>query len=130
MASHAQGVTVAQRVAEVLTEEEQHAWTPYDLSEAEPDLKKGPITSVWLKPAATGFIHEKLIRTPILQTQGLRTPISLPPPPPAPLPPYAQNAIAPSRLISEVAKNYTEEQKYDGVDSSFTLKLTIFLSIC
>jgi hypothetical protein len=33
-------------------------------------------------------------------------------------------------MISEVAKIYTEEQKYNGINSSFDLKLAIFLDIC
>jgi hypothetical protein len=32
--------------------------------------------------------------------------------------------------MAEVAKIYTEEQKYDGTNGSFDYKLTIFLDIC
>jgi hypothetical protein len=33
-------------------------------------------------------------------------------------------------MISEVAKIYTKEQKYNSINSSFNLKLAIFLDIC
>ena len=47
-------------------------------------------------------------------------------------PPPAQDITLPSgaRLISEIAKIYTNEQKYDGTNGSFDQKLTIFLDIC
>jgi hypothetical protein len=68
VASHTRNITVAQRVAEVLIEEDQHIWTANDLIEAELDLKKGPIISIWIKPGAAGFTHHKLLA----QTPGLQ----------------------------------------------------------
>ena len=35
-----------------------------------------------------------------------------------------------AKLISEIAKIYTDEQKYDGTNGSLDHKLTIFQDIC
>ncbi|KAI9743432.1 MAG: hypothetical protein M4579_007731, partial [Chaenotheca gracillima] len=50
VAPHTSSITIAQRVAEVLLEEDHPAWTPGDLCDAEMDLRRGPIRSVWIKP--------------------------------------------------------------------------------
>ena len=133
VALNTKSITIAQCVAEVLGEEEQHVWTVADLVEAEPDLRRGPILSIYIKPGVTGFTHEKLqAKAPYAQPQSqtLYTPTSLPPAPAVPQP-YIQGTVqASSKLISEVAKIYTEEQKYNGINGSFDLKLAIFLDIC
>ena len=49
-------------------------------------------------------------------------------PTPQPTRPVQQSSVA--KLISEIAKIYTDEQKYDGSNGSFDQKLTIFLDIC
>jgi len=38
--------------------------------------------------------------------------------------------VSTGKLIREVAKIYTEAQKYNGTNSSFDQKLAIFLDIC
>jgi hypothetical protein len=54
-----------------------------------------------------------------------------PPLPPPPLPPNGPSAgPLTAKLIGEVAKIYTEAQKYDGTNGSFDQKLAIFLDIC
>ena len=35
-----------------------------------------------------------------------------------------------SKKITNIAKIYTEEQKYSGINKSFNYKLTIFYNIC
>jgi hypothetical protein len=60
VASNTKNITIAQCIVEVLDEDEQHVWTVADLVEAEPDLKRGPILSIYIKPRVTGFTHEKL----------------------------------------------------------------------
>ena len=106
--------------------------------EAELDLKRGPIFLIYIKPRVTSFTHKKLqAKTPNPQaySQALYTPASLLPPtlplaPAFPQPNIQGTVQASSKLILEVAKIYTEEQKYDGVNGSFDLKLAIFLDIC
>ena len=83
VAPNTKNITIAQRVAEVLDEEEQHVWTVANLVDAEPDLKRGPILSIYIKPGVTGFTHEKLqAKAPNPQAYGQApyTPTSLPPP--------------------------------------------------
>src|SRR5450432_2959538 len=150
VASHTKNITIAKRIVEVLLEEDQHIWTANDLLEAKLDLEKGPITSMQIKAGPTGFIHREIqVQTPgpgaaypqtqealrpQAHNQALYTPTSLPAilPAQALQQPYIQTTTtqASSKTISEVAKIYTEEQKYDGVNGSFDLKLAIFLDIC
>jgi hypothetical protein len=49
---------------------------------------------------------------------------------PAPEPTLTIQPSSGAKLISEIAKIYTDEQKYNGTNSSFDHKLTIFLDIC
>jgi hypothetical protein len=54
-------------------------------------------------------------------------------PPLPPLPPPDPNITqlgSAARLVAEVAKIYTEEQKYDSSNGSFDHKLVIFHDIC
>jgi len=61
VAPNTKNVTMAQRLVEVLEEEEQHEWTQQDLEEADKDLSKGPITSALIKLGTNGFTHRTLL---------------------------------------------------------------------
>jgi hypothetical protein len=75
-----------------------------------------------LQPTATSFMLA-IAANPVPQYQ------SQPQHPIQPSQPQSQVSLG-TKLISEVAKIYTEEQKYDGTNGSFDHKLTIFLDIC
>jgi hypothetical protein len=50
-------------------------------------------------------------------------------PEPPPIPPIAPPSTITAKLIGEITRIYTEEQKWDGGNSSFDQKLTIFHDI-
>src|ERR1700679_2742647 len=83
------------------------------------------LTPLVFRPATQPVIRQQLPPPPPLpDRRGV-----LPPPPPLA---FLHNTNAPlsGKLIREVAKIYTKEQKYDGSNSSFNHKLTIFHDIC
>jgi hypothetical protein len=111
--------TIAQSLYAVLEEEDQAVWTANDIIEAKKDLERGPITSM----------------LPELKLDTIPSPPSYRPPAATPEPdvgialrqPAARSTGA---QIAEIAKIYTDEQKYDGTNGSFDHKLTIFIDIC
>lgn len=148
VASNTKSITIAQKLIDVVNEEEQHKWTEANMKEAELDFKKGPITSVYIgskeQNGAITFTHQKL-QQPQQQQTSTETQTPLTPLSQTHANPHNQPALfhsvqpnqstlsnpsSTAKLISEVAKIYTEEQKYDGTNGSFDHKLTIFLDIC
>ena len=111
----------------VINEDIQHVWSDDNIKEARADLNKGPIFSVFISLEGNRRL------TPLPRPQeSSQTPAQYP----LPLPlqqTSGQSTNHPStsaKLISEVAKIYTEEQKYDGTNGSLDHKLTIFKDIC
>jgi hypothetical protein len=64
VASNTKSITIAQKLIDVVNEEEQHKWTETNMKEAELDFKKGPITLVYIgskeQNRAITFTHQKL----------------------------------------------------------------------
>jgi hypothetical protein len=113
--------TLAQTLVDVIEEGIQHVWTQTDIDEVKTNLEKGPITSVWISPQGDRRLNPSA--KPLPQTPTLL-------PPNSPNPETNLQASSSAKLISEVAKIYTNEQRYDGSNGSFDYKLTIFLDIC
>ena len=135
------GKTLSQCLHEVSQEIDQHVWTSADITTALSDLKSGEITSVFIKIPDNNI--PALQPTPAPASAPTPVPTLIPTPVPTPdehdqpplVQPTAQQPIpvAPAaKLITEITRLYTEEQKYDGTSSStcFEHKLSIFLSIC
>jgi hypothetical protein len=144
--------TIANTLHTVMKEDEQHVWSNEDILAARPDLIKGPILSGFITLTKNKRLEPVIFDIPTpspplpppppphpTPPPDLRTGTeapgangTLPPLPPPPPQPYPNNPQFPStaRLIGEVAKIYTEEQKYDGSNGNFDHKLTIFLDIC
>jgi hypothetical protein len=95
------------------------------------DLRLGPITSVNVTLRGVENQENSLVPLPLppeltnQPKQGIKD-IYLPL---IPGPKIPQSSSA-GKLIGEVAKIYTEEQKYDGTNGSFDHKLAIFHDIC
>jgi hypothetical protein len=135
-----------------MKEDIQHVWSNEDILAARPDLIKGPILSGFITLTKNKRLEPVIFDIPTpspppppppplhpTPPPDLRTSTeapgangTLPPAPPPPPQPYPNNPQFPStaRLIGEVAKIYTKEQKYNGSNSNFDHKLTIFLDIC
>jgi hypothetical protein len=122
---------------------------------ARPDLIKGPILSGFITLTKNKRLEPVIFDVPTppsppppphpIPPPDLRTgteapgangtlPLALPlplapPPPPQPYP-NAPQLPSTARLIGEVAKIYTKEQKYNRSNGNFDHKLTIFLDIC
>lgn len=131
---------------EVLHEETQSNWTSDDFQTSYTILEKGPITLPYLKYKynewkATGKITNVplvAIATPAPTESTLATTSH----PVLPVNTAHSSTIQPTtvilptvatgsgRLITEVTRNYSDDQKYDGTNGSFDLKLIIFRSIC
>ena len=135
------GKTLSQCLHEVSQEIDQHVWTSADITTALSDLKSGEITSVFIKIPDNNI--PALQPTPAPASAPTPVPTLIPTLVPTPdehdqpplVQPTAQQPIpvAPAaKLITEITRSYTEEQKYDGTSSStcFEHKLSIFLSIC
>jgi hypothetical protein len=135
-----QRLTVIQSLVNILEEETMREWNENDILKVGPiraELIVGPITSVFLTLNGSGRSDSRSATS-----QNPRN--TIPPPPQITIPPLPQNTIPPprtaipqhpstssgARIISEIAKSYAEEQKYDGFNGSFDNKLTIFYSIC
>ena len=123
VAPNTKRTTIAQTLFDVIGEEEQHEWTDDEIQEVCTSM--GTIKSMNLRyripqtPAATATIP------PGTQTQPTAT---------ATIPTLhttapTQNAPNYGKEIGIVAKIYTEEQKYGGIDESFDYKLKIFYDI-
>ena len=139
-------LTIAQSLYNILLEETPHTWSAADLSQAGTDFQKGPMTSVFI--TADGK-HRRLEQTSGADKgtgvgagggYGGHQPPPRPPSgdpdgpsggqgtPPQPLD-VSQATIA-AKLIGEIAKIVTNDQKYDGTNGSFNQKQTIFHDIC
>ncbi|RFU25514.1 hypothetical protein B7463_g10820, partial [Scytalidium lignicola] len=154
VAANNKNKSIAQTLYDVLKEEEQHVWTEEDLNEAIQDLRKGPITStvirlrtnpttlqpsLYVTPRPTPF-YENQQPTPFVAQQSSEQPAFRTEGQPQEQyygQPDEQVRNDPdsslrgvNRYISEISKILTEEQKYDGTNGSFDLKLTIFKDIC
>ena len=156
MEPNRRNLTIPQTLANVLQEETQHEWTDQEVKDVHLDLLKGPITSVYIT-IERNLCPEMMARIDQIQSESrsvltsLQSPSRTPLPPsrpstpqttpaitqptqefipPNPLPAYTIQQSSGARIISEIAKIYTDEQKYDGSNGSFDQKLTIFLDIC
>jgi hypothetical protein len=145
-------LTIATTLLSVIKEDIQHVWTNEDLLAARPDLIKGPILSGFITLTKNKRLEPVIFDIPIplllpppphpipppdlcTGTEAPGANGTLPPAPPPPPQPYPNTPQLPSlpsttRLIGEVAKIYTKKQKYNGSNSNFDHKLTIFLDIC
>ena len=139
-------LTIAQSLLNVVNEETKRVWNEDDITQFGPvraDLKNGPITSVFVTLEGAGRSDAPNVQPPppLPQPQPQPPPppeqgvqnVDQPPPllpPPLPFNPGAPQVIPAAKLIGEVARIYTEDQKYDGTNGSFDHKLTIFLDIC
>jgi hypothetical protein len=140
-------LTIAQSLVNVIREETQSEWEIADITEKggiQTDLMQGPITSAYITLKGlknTPLTNQSNQYTPLLTPSPSGTPIPPPPPPPPQLPsePFILAPeplqIAPppasrAKLIGEIARIYTDEQKWDGGNGSFDQKLTIFYDIC
>ncbi|RKF71763.1 hypothetical protein GcM1_250180 [Golovinomyces cichoracearum] len=138
--------TLPKVLSEVLHEEIQPKWTSDDFQTSSTILEKGLITSPYLKlkyneSKITGKItnvSSVAIATPAPTESTLATT----PHPVLPVNTAHSSKIQPKtviqptvatgsgRLITEVMRNYSDDQKCDGTNGSFDLKLIIFRSIC
>jgi hypothetical protein len=135
---------MAQSLLDVIQEETIYVWCEANIIEDGPirtDLLKGPIISVYLILEGTRRKGTKRSQSTSQSNQGVHPPPPnqgyppLPPlPPPLDLPhpkdPQSIPTIIAGKLIGEIAKIYYKVQKYNGTNSSFDYKLTIFLDIC
>jgi hypothetical protein len=139
-------LNIAQSLYNILLEETPHTWSAADLSQAGTDFQKGPMTSVFITAdgkhrrlgqisdadkgtgvgAGGGYVgHQSPPRPPVGDPDG---PSGRQGTPPHPLD-VSQATIA-AKLIGEIAKIVTNDQKYDGTNGSFNQKQTIFHDIC
>ena len=139
-------LNIAQSLYNILLEETPHTWSAADLSQAATDFQKGPMTSVFITAdgkhrrleqtsgadkgtgvgAGGGYGgHQSPPRPPIGDPDG---PSGGQGTPPQPLD-VSQATIA-AKLIGEIAKIVTNDQKYDGTNGSFNQKQTIPHDIC
>jgi hypothetical protein len=145
-------LTITTTLLSIIKENIQHVWTNKDLLVARPDLIKGPILSGFITlmknkhlepvifdiPIPLPPLLSPLLPHPILlpdlctSTEASGANSTLPPVPPLLLQLYPNNPQFPLtiRLIGEVTKIYTKEQKYNRSNGNFDHKLTIFLNIC
>jgi hypothetical protein len=112
---------------QVIKETDQHKWTAQNVQEMVKDLQDN-ITSYAIKlllpktPTNDGSGGSGGSRTQNPQNQSNNNPD----------PTFTGNSrpYRTGRLIAEVTKILTDEQKYDGTNDSFDQKLVIFLDIC
>ncbi len=128
VAPNHKNLTIAQTLIDVIEEDIQHVWSMDDIEKVREDLENGPITSIFISLEGNRRLTP-LPRGPQALVYGA----------PPPLPRSHQQKTEPleptnlpstGRLISDIAKIYTDEQKYDGTNGSFDHKLTIFTDIC
>ena len=131
-------LSIARGVYNVLLEEEPYPQSAFELTQAATELKLGDITSVFItsdakntRPGqeASGTVTDsgtgsRSGRLPDSEGGGALSDLNLPNPlSPSPETLNITNNSQVSlnaRLIREIAKIYTKEQKYDGTNSSFT----------
>ena len=146
--------TIAQSLMTILGERKQAAWTPQDIKDAAPDFEKNTIHSIYIKPEGSSRNTtskpadkpQQPSRESSLERKGRpaqRSRNSTPDKPPRrsredtpDKPPQRSREGTPTRgptigkLMGEIAKILTEDQKYDGSNGNFDHKFTIFKSIC
>jgi hypothetical protein len=134
-------LTITQSFINLAQEETKSIWNEADIVNNGPirtDLLQGPIISVYLTLDGTGYKGTRRSQSrnqavhPPPSNQGYPPLPPLPPPVLLPNPNYYQSipTVSAGKLIGEVAKIYSEVQKYNGTNGSFDYKLTIFLDIC
>ena len=134
-------ITYAILLHEVAQEERQHPWTQENLDEVYAELDGDGFQSNRMNNAIKRGLDYKLSQDPTLRTtpfqvQQLPTAQTTVPPPQTSTVPEQSTAKAPIQVlgwgkeISNAAKMYTEDLKYNGTNGSFDYKLTIFYSIC
>jgi hypothetical protein len=69
------GVSIAQALYETANEPEQHAWTQDNIAKCKEDLKKGPITSFWIRDTPTP--HHLLLGLPFASFYQESIPLDL-----------------------------------------------------
>jgi hypothetical protein len=112
--------TLPQVLYNTCQEEEQHQWNDEEVQTVSNERE---VNSRYLQRRlkTLGITNQPLVM-PASQDQPGETEPLVTHPSPRPT-----NA---GKLVSEIAKIYTGEQKYDGTNGSFDHKLTIFLDIC
>jgi hypothetical protein len=152
-------LTIAGGVYNVLLEDVPQAWDANDLSQAAGDLQKGPITSFFITADAKNLRQEQPPGAGANTGAGTGSGYggqSPPGPPSGPPggdgpsggpggrpgrdfsggpeqtfpPPTQPQTISIGKLIGEVARILTDEQKYAGTNGSFSQKQVIFHDIC
>jgi hypothetical protein len=122
--------TIAQTLFDVIAEEEQHEWTDNEIQEVCTSM--GTIKSMRLRYRIPQGSPQKDSPTSptTLTTPPLTATVQEAPLPTSHTTAPTQNAPIYGKEIGIVAKMYTEEQKYSGIDKSFNYKLKIFYDIC
>jgi hypothetical protein len=128
--------TLAEVLYNTLQEEEQHQWTEDEIISAISETTLNSHKLQWRLKTMNNLPQAQALITP-----PDHTPMApLGPLDQTPMTPLSQNQAEPlfnqpratngnGKIVSEIAKIYTEEQKYNGTNGSFDHKLTIFLDI-
>jgi hypothetical protein len=121
-------ISVAQSLCDAAREEEQHEWTDEDIRSVENDLDEGDVISLVLNRRMKSNYNS--FTKPQIQAQRQHTPFESPRPTDPPMPTESPQPQSYRSQLSEIAKTYSDGQKYDGETGSLDQKLVIFRSIC